>query len=476
MQPVTSPTEPKPSIRKMHKRTRSALLFLFCTFICCLDYCVALAGESQKTGDVPPSLALSGMLQGPAVGEVSWDKLKGRVVVLEFWSTSCGPCIAAIPHLNELVDEFSHKPVIFLSITGENEDHVKAFLKRKPLKGWIAIDDFYDVTQTAFAVKGIPTTFIVDASGKIVAITHPARLKAEHLNEVLAGKPCTLPPPEPDSATGDLGVVPVTVPKIFEISIKGPFPQPKGAFGLRRWDESSGGFGAEKAYLRDALAEFFQIDPKLIVEKTKLPDGLYDINVMGPRGKTAELKAQFAESLKTAFGITVQTNRLQMEVYVMTIASTNVPELRLVQKGGGGGEQRGGFLLRGVSMDSIATYLERALNVPVVNETQSTSLWGAGLEWELSEGERLLSRLDRRILSLIETNPTSIVSGKLPKDLQDAIVGGDLELLKLELAKPKDQQFRPDREKVIKAAREQLGLELRPANRNVTVLEIRDAR
>jgi len=81
------------------------------------------------------------------------------------------------------------------------------------------------------------------------------------LNEVLAGKPCTLPPPEPDFATGDLGVVPVPVHTIIEISIKGPFPQPKGAFDSRRWDVSSGGFVAEKAYLRDALAEFFQIDP-----------------------------------------------------------------------------------------------------------------------------------------------------------------------------------------------------------------------
>jgi uncharacterized protein (TIGR03435 family) len=474
MQSVASPTEPEASIIKMHKRTRSALS-LFCTFICCLDYCVALAGENQRIGDVPPALALNRMLQGPAMGGVSWDKLKGKVVVLEFWETSCGPCLAAIPHLNELVDEFRQKPVVFLSVTGENEEHVKAFLKRKPAKGWIAIDDFYDVTRTAFGVNAIPTTFIVDASGKIAAITHPARLTAEHLNEVLAGKPCTLPPPEPDSATGDLSVVPVPVHRIFEVSIKGPFPQPKGAFGFRSWDETSGGFEAKKAYLRDALAEFFQIDPKLIIEKTNLPDGLYDISVTGPRGKTAELKAQFTQSLKTAFGITVQTNRLQMEVYAMTIASTNAPELRRVQKRGGGGGQVGGFLLRGTTMDSIATFLEMALNVPVVNETQSTNLWGAGLEWELSESERLLSRLDRRILSLIETNPTSIISGELPKDLQDAIVGRDLELLKLELARPKEQQFRPDREKVIKAAREQLGLELRPANRNVTVLEIRDA-
>ena len=68
---------------------------------------------APKIGSTPPPLQFSQIVQGPNLNEISWDKLKGKVVVLEFWGTDCGPCIKAIPHLNELVEQFSGKPVAF---------------------------------------------------------------------------------------------------------------------------------------------------------------------------------------------------------------------------------------------------------------------------------------------------------------------------------------------------------------------------
>jgi len=75
----------------------------------CLSSCIALASagrNSPHVGEAPPPLAISDVVQGPAIGEITWHKLKGKVVVLEFWNTRCAPCIQAIPHLNELADEF----------------------------------------------------------------------------------------------------------------------------------------------------------------------------------------------------------------------------------------------------------------------------------------------------------------------------------------------------------------------------------
>lgn len=63
-----------------------------------------------KIGDAPPALKLSGSVQGPPSTEISWPHLKGKVVVLEFWATWCGPCVKTIPHLNSLVEEFKDKP------------------------------------------------------------------------------------------------------------------------------------------------------------------------------------------------------------------------------------------------------------------------------------------------------------------------------------------------------------------------------
>ena len=52
--------------------------------------------NGPKIGDAPPPLVLSETIQGPSPNEIRWNKLKGKVVVLEFWQTACAPCIEAI--------------------------------------------------------------------------------------------------------------------------------------------------------------------------------------------------------------------------------------------------------------------------------------------------------------------------------------------------------------------------------------------
>ena len=65
---------------------------------------------------------------GVGIGHV-WpyplDSLKGKVVVLEFWTTWCGPCVAAIPHLNELSEKYADKPVQFIAISFSLVDAVR---------------------------------------------------------------------------------------------------------------------------------------------------------------------------------------------------------------------------------------------------------------------------------------------------------------------------------------------------------------
>ena len=390
--------------------------------------CIALGSvttNSPEVGDVPPPLTLSTIVQGPAMENITWDKLKGKVVVLEFWNTACGPCIQAIPHMNELVTQFSRRPVVFLCVSDDNQDHLKKFLGRKPIKGWVALDAPLKPTETAFAVVGIPHTVIVDRSGRIAAITHPALLKAQHLEEILAGNPSTLPAPKVVS-TADAPVVMVSnsLPTTVDISIEGPFPQPDGAFGFRGWKASNCIFEARKALVQDVLAEFFRISPKLIFKETKLPKGLYDIAAAGPPEQMPELERQFIAAVKKKWAIEVQIAARQVSVYAMTVGSTNAPGLRSVQKPGGGGEKPGGFFLGGQPMRLIASYLESSLDKPVVDETGLQGLWAADLKWEMSRWELLL-------------------------------------------------HFAPDPAKVIEATRQQLGLELRPAFRTLLTVEIR---
>jgi uncharacterized protein (TIGR03435 family) len=391
----------------------------------------AMAGRNgPKIGDVPPPLVLSETIQGPSPNEICWDKLKGKVVVLEFWNTACAPCIEAIPHLNELVERFSNR-VVFVSISDDNGDYLKKFLKRKPISNWVVLDGLLNPTRTAFDVHGIPHTVIVDASGKIAAITHPAALEAKNLEEVLAGKPCSLPPPRLPSPD-DRKVVAATnpTPTKVEISINGPFPMPeRGAFNSYHWDRSASfsDFEAQKASLADVIPAFFHISPKLVFAKTKLPEGLYDISAIAPPDKLPELKRQFADKLKATFGIDVQTKKQNMNAYVMTVCSTNAPGIKQVQRGGGGGQRPGGFYLTGSKMDKIASFMELSLDKPIINETGLAGRWSVDVKWQMAESEL-------------------------------------------------NSDSNPDPDKVIKAVREQLGLELASTNRTLEVLEITKAK
>lgn len=70
---------------------------------------------------------------------LSLQKLKGKTVVFNFWHTSCVPCIAEMPLLNELVKKYAGKEVVFVSATPNTEQELNAFLgKRK-----------FDYTQVA---------------------------------------------------------------------------------------------------------------------------------------------------------------------------------------------------------------------------------------------------------------------------------------------------------------------------------------
>jgi len=139
-----------------------------------------------------PRLSLSKWVRGDAVGEFE----PGKVYVIEFWATWCAPCRRAIPHLTDLQKLLGPKGVTIVAIASQEHKglaDLERFVERQGERmGFSVAWDNEGRTDrdwmAASKSDGIPTAFVVDQSGRIAWIGHPASGLDRVLEQVLAGK------------------------------------------------------------------------------------------------------------------------------------------------------------------------------------------------------------------------------------------------------------------------------------------------
>ncbi len=121
---------------------------------------------------------------------------KGKVVVLDFWATWCGPCTMALPIITEVTSSLKDKDVVFLAVNiQETPEQIKQFLDKKNLKVSVGLDTEGKVAEL-YQVRGIPQTVIVGKDGNVaeVHVGFSPDLKesfTKELNDILAGTKST---------------------------------------------------------------------------------------------------------------------------------------------------------------------------------------------------------------------------------------------------------------------------------------------
>jgi uncharacterized protein (TIGR03435 family) len=373
------------------------------TLRCWLTYGFLLAGPIGSSiaspplviGDKAPALSVEEVLQAPIGTDANWHRLRGNVVVIEFWATWCGPCVASIPHWNELNEGLRGEKIRFLSITDEPKEIVEGFLGQMPIRGWVGLD-LDGSTFQAFGSEVRPTTIVVDRHGKIAAITEPRKLQVEYLRQLLSGQRPELPAMQEAPTPVRAGELPLDSREpgsaLFQVILR-----QSTADYSRTVSGSSGAYTGVGLSLTQLIAKAYRVPPSRIVLEGEMPSAKYDL-VAKPSSTGADhMPGILQQAIEATFGVVVKRERRQMDVYILRAIGPAAALRPTVSTGGqslfnGPGE----WQAVNVSLADVASTLENFLGRVVIDETALTGNYDFDLTWQpagADDTDRMLAAL-----------------------------------------------------------------------------------
>ena len=115
----------------------------------------------------------------------NFEGAEGKVVFVNFWATWCPPCVAEMPSLQRLYNDYGDK-VVFMFVAQDKVEKVSSFMDKRGYE----LPVYYSKSEapSLLTAKSIPTTYIIDTEGKIiVAQTGAADWNSEKVRKVLDG-------------------------------------------------------------------------------------------------------------------------------------------------------------------------------------------------------------------------------------------------------------------------------------------------
>jgi thiol-disulfide isomerase/thioredoxin len=155
------------------------IALIFVLFGCRKQNVSYIRGSSSN---LAPNFTLTDVVTGKPI---SLDQFKGKVVVLNFWATWCGPCREEIPSLVNIYNQDKNKGLVIIGISmDDTPTPVKPFMEEFNVTYPVVMAD--DAVQRAYGgIDGIPTTFFIDKSADKFVGYHDKKAFEDEINKLL---------------------------------------------------------------------------------------------------------------------------------------------------------------------------------------------------------------------------------------------------------------------------------------------------
>lgn len=102
--------------------------------------------------------------------KISTQSLRGKVVMVNFWATSCTTCVKEMPHMVETYNKYKAQGMEFVAVAMQYDppNYVLNFTETRKLPFTVAIDSAGDIARQFGDVTLTPTTFLIDKNGRII--------------------------------------------------------------------------------------------------------------------------------------------------------------------------------------------------------------------------------------------------------------------------------------------------------------------
>lgn len=140
---------------------------------------------NSDVGTMPGKFAPNFRFLAPNGETLALDAFRGKPVLLNFWATWCGPCRSEMPELQRMHEKLGDQITLLAINLNQSREQITAFFEDLDLTFHVVIDAGQELADDGYMIFGVPSSFLIDAQGVVVAVKIGPYINSRDINTQL---------------------------------------------------------------------------------------------------------------------------------------------------------------------------------------------------------------------------------------------------------------------------------------------------